>query len=1274
MGGRRVLASVGRAMRQGATVQSLREHPPALPRFHAKRTLARAMTVVLLAAAMVAATTAVNVATAPRAAADPGDPLAPLLNTALLVGDTPAGTVPNPSLDGLYSATPGQFVSLGNLEARAVRATVADHVLPASDTAAAQTWGRSAAEIELWGLLVQAIQTPPVSRTADQTNAVAWLQTVVAREQVAEVQDAGLEYVKWAGLGASAYQALLAGHPSEATLETFLRGIPNNYGGGESLSTPKSTSNEGYCVYVSPTVDTHASYKDNIYEGAFGHNTASPTCYGPCPTPLGCIVEPPSIEEFMEWGVEDSLGSILAQPSLSRAVLGMAKQFGFAAAGTLGAAVPGGVDAGPALDIDLVKERIEQLTHNYLPEVPGYVGAVLDVAEKIVGLVSTFAVEIPGVGEVLSVLATALEIYNFVIADEVPGQIARAITTAATAAPPDLAEMLNGDSGGVIFNLFAGATGRTPQLTLCDNNPIGAIAVPCLNPPPVLASSPNDTQLQITKRNGATTTTATTVVWTDQATRIENTAYFVGDWVVDTSTRQSGSSLTYQTLNINYTDWSGAEQTAWVVPSGSSGYQFVTARVGDEQFRPSTCAADGLCRLTSSIQMVKPDGTQFTLTLPFGNGVPPIPSVQCSSVCIGTGLSMSASPAIGEVGKPITLNANAIVGLVGTVTFVDDVDGRDTTLCADVQAGGFTTSCTWTPSAPGGNQVYATFTPAAGQSTAPAQASVFVPVSEKVATTTSLTASASTVALGAPITYTATVADFYDSDIATPGGVVTFSAGGTDLCSAVPLVAGAGGSTATCPTTFDTAGRQKVAASYSGDAATTASAGSTTTVVPQGPTVIHLVPLSALVVGQPTPMRVTLTAAGVPSDAFTGSVTIVDTANPNRSCSAPVAAGIAECDFTPASAGTVTLRVTYQNPRIVFPAPRILYDDLGGTTTATETVDAANLTITASSSSIAYGQPAPTVTASYSGFVNGDTQASLSTAPTCSTTATTGSAVGTYPTSCMGAVDPDYVITYVAGAATVRPAPLTITAASLSSTYGSPPPVISAIYSGFVNGETPSALSTPPACTTSATSSSPVGTYKSSCSAAVDGNYDISYLDGTVTVSRAPLQIKASDAVMAYGTAPPTITASYAGFVNGETPAALTTQPTCSTTAQSNSPPGVYPSTCSGAAASNYAISYLNGAVTVNRAATSLSTTSDKHLATFTATLTRTDDGAPIGGQSITFAGGGTVICTATTGADGVAICSDGGKSHKYITQGYTATFAGNDVFAPSSASGGRKA
>ncbi len=79
------------------------------------------------------------------------------------------------------------------------------------------------------------------------------------------------------------------------------------------------------------------------------------------------------------------------------------------------------------------------------------------------------------------------------------------------------------------------------------------------------------------------------------------------------------------------------------------------------------------------------------------------------------------------------------------------------------------------------------------------------------------------------------------------------------------------------------------------------------------------------------------------------------------------------------------------------------------------------------------------------------------------------------------------------------------------------PPAITPAYSGFVNSDNATSLTTPPTCTTTATSSSPVGSYTSSCSGASDPNYTISYLNGSVQVATVVVTVTASSGTMTYG-------------------------------------------------------------------------------------------------------------------------------------------------------------
>ena len=176
------------------------------------------------------------------------------------------------------------------------------------------------------------------------------------------------------------------------------------------------------------------------------------------------------------------------------------------------------------------------------------------------------------------------------------------------------------------------------------------------------------------------------------------------------------------------------------------------------------------------------------------------------------------------------------------------------------------------------------------------------------------------------------------------------------------------------------------------------------------------------------------------------------------------------------------------------------------------TIVPAQATVVASSESSTYGDAVPAITASYNGLVNGDT--APATPPTCSTDATSASPVGSYASGCLGAADPNYAFSYSAGTVTIAPANVTVTASDATFDEGGAVPVITPDYAGFRNGDT--APATPPTCSTTATSASPVGTYASTCSGAADPNYTFSYLDGVVTVTAV---------------APPSITATgYAGY------------------------------------------------------------------------------------------------------------------------------------------------
>ena len=104
---------------------------------------------------------------------------------------------------------------------------------------------------------------------------------------------------------------------------------------------------------------------------------------------------------------------------------------------------------------------------------------------------------------------------------------------------------------------------------------------------------------------------------------------------------------------------------------------------------------------------------------------------------------------------------------------------------------------------------------------------------------------------------------------------------------------------------------------------------------------------------------------------------------------------------------------------------------------------------------------------------------------------------------------------------TVNKAVLTATAENKSKVQGAANPALTITYSGFVPGESVSAI-TPPTIATTATTSSPSGTYPITLSGGSAANYTLTLSNGTLTVSAGaatPTITWAPPAAITYGTA-----------------------------------------------------------------------------------------------------------------------------------------------------------
>ncbi len=169
----------------------------------------------------------------------------------------------------------------------------------------------------------------------------------------------------------------------------------------------------------------------------------------------------------------------------------------------------------------------------------------------------------------------------------------------------------------------------------------------------------------------------------------------------------------------------------------------------------------------------------------------------------------------------------------------------------------------------------------------------------------------------------------------------------------------------------------------------------------------------------------------------------------------------------------------------------------------------------------------------------------------------------------------------------VRPAVVTVTATG-SQTYGGANLSFTPSGSGFVNGDGPDVVSGVPLFSTTASASSPVsGSYTASVNVVglSAANYTfVAGAPGPFVVNPAPLTVTGSG-TQVYGGSP-TFSASYSGFLFGQGPSVLGGTLAFNTTTSSSSNVGTYTAavTPSGLTSSNYAISYVQGSMTVNPA------------------------------------------------------------------------------------------
>ncbi|MBE7941579.1 hypothetical protein IM725_13450, partial [Ramlibacter aquaticus] len=273
------------------------------------------------------------------------------------------------------------------------------------------------------------------------------------------------------------------------------------------------------------------------------------------------------------------------------------------------------------------------------------------------------------------------------------------------------------------------------------------------------------------------------------------------------------------------------------------------------------------------------------------------------------------------------------------------------------------------------------------------------------------------------------------------------------------------------------------------------------------------------------------------------------------------------------------------------------------------TIAPAPLTVTANDDSKPYnaGVQGSDKGASFSGFVNGEGPAQLTGSLGVSGG---GKDAGTYALTPGGVSSSNYNLQFQGGKLTITPVPLTVTANDDSKTYNGAVQTgdKGARYSGFVGGDGAADLG---GTLLMGGGGKDVGTYLITPGGLKSSNYSISYGDGQITITPAPLRVTANDDSKTYNASLQGSDkgASYSGFVGGDDASQLAGTLSVSGTGKDA---GTYPLTPGGLSARNYDLQFANGTLTITPAP--LKVTANDESKTYNASIQSSDKGASYSG------------------------------------------------------------
>lgn len=602
------------------------------------------------------------------------------------------------------------------------------------------------------------------------------------------------------------------------------------------------------------------------------------------------------------------------------------------------------------------------------------------------------------------------------------------------------------------------------------------------------------------------------------------------------------------------------------------------------------------------------------------NGTTPSTSVctasyQASSAATATTVTTTPSPSV--FGQAVTANVSVTrtSGASGTPTGSVTVTAATGESCVATLSGTGATaagSCGLSFTATGARSIAAAY---AGNASFAASSGSTSHTVNKANTDVTLTAPANVV-VGQTFSATGSVAAVAPGAGAPTGNVQLSN--GTSSCS-VPAAGG------TCVLTAGNAGPATIIATWAGDAnfngsndsqaQTVAKADTTTTITSDNP--------DPSVAGQAYTVTWTVTVDAPGAGTPTGTVTVTG----GSGCSAPVANG--QCTVTSTGAGGVPLTATYSGDANF---------NLSAAGAAHTVNPAATATVVSSSQNPSiFGEPVQftaevCVTGAGSGWPTGIVEfftgtTSLGTAllnpvtgsaacPTASVS-TAGLAAGTHAITAQYASDGNFAASAGTLSQNVSRKAATVKANDKSKTYGDANPAFDATVTGTLGNDTLDY-----SLGTTAAQFSGVGGYPIKVTLGSNPNYEVTAIDGTLTIQQRGATVTANAKTKLYGDANPALDATVGGTVNGDVLAY-----TLATTATQFSDVAGYPITVTLGSNPNYNVAATNATLTVQaRPATVAAKAKTKTYGDANPVLDATVTGEVAGGTPIAYTLGTTAL------------------------------------------------